>query len=64
MYDSRLTITLEAAEGNATTLTLVHERLDDLAAALPDVAKNVDVGWNLALDKLVLAVARASRKEI
>lgn len=63
VYDSRLTITLEAAAGNATTLTLVHERLDDLAAALPGVAKNVEVGWNLALDKLVLAAPRASRKE-
>jgi uncharacterized protein YndB with AHSA1/START domain len=64
VYDSRLTIVLEAAPGNATVLTLVHERLDVLAAALPDVAKNVEVGWSLALDKLVLAVARANRKEI
>ena len=64
VYDSRLTITLKAAPGNATTLTLVHERLDGLAAALPDVAKNVEVGWNLALDKLGLAVGRAGRTEI
>ena len=64
VYDSRLTITLEAAPGNATALTLVHERLDVLAAALPDVAKNVEAGWDLALDKLFLAVARASQKEI
>ena len=45
VYDSRLTITLRAATGNATTLTLVHERLDDLAAAMPDVA---DEGGDVA----------------
>jgi uncharacterized protein YndB with AHSA1/START domain len=50
-YDSLLTITLrEAPEG--TLLTLVHERLDDLAAALPQVADNVEPGWSSALDKL------------
>jgi len=64
VYDSRLTIMLEAAPGHATALTLVHERLDALAAALPDVAKNVELGWNLALDNLILAVTPTSRKEI
>jgi uncharacterized protein YndB with AHSA1/START domain len=64
VHDSRLTITLEAAGGNATTLTLVHERLDDLAAALSDVAKNVEVGWSLALDKLVMSAAPGHREEI
>jgi uncharacterized protein YndB with AHSA1/START domain len=52
VYDSRLTIRLQAAKGNATTLTLVHERLDDLAAAIPDVADKVEVGWASALEKL------------
>jgi uncharacterized protein YndB with AHSA1/START domain len=51
-YDSRLTITLREAPDGATELTLVHERLDELAAALPDVADNVGRGWELALDKL------------
>ena len=36
-YDSLLTITLRVSPGNTTTLTLVHERLDDLEQALPDV---------------------------
>jgi uncharacterized protein YndB with AHSA1/START domain len=51
-YDSLLTITLREAPDGATELTLVHERLDELAAALPDVADNVGQGWELALDKL------------
>jgi uncharacterized protein YndB with AHSA1/START domain len=51
-YDSLLTITLREASDGATELTLVHERLDELAAALPDVADNVGRGWELALDKL------------
>lgn len=58
VYDSLLTITLQAAKGNATTLTLVHERLDDLAAAMPDGAKNVDVGWRLVLEKLALVLSK------
>jgi uncharacterized protein YndB with AHSA1/START domain len=50
-YDSLLTVTLrEAPEG--TLLTLVHERLDDLAAAMPQVADKVEPGWASALDKL------------
>jgi uncharacterized protein YndB with AHSA1/START domain len=52
VYDSRLTITLRAAPGGATALTLVHERLEDLAAALPHVADKVAVGWALVIEKL------------
>ena len=37
VFDSRLTVSLREAPGGGTVLTLVHERLDDLAAALPDV---------------------------
>jgi uncharacterized protein YndB with AHSA1/START domain len=51
-YDSLLTITLREAPDGATELVLVHERLDELAAALPDVADNVGRGWELVLDKL------------
>lgn len=51
-YDSLLTITLREAPDGATELTLVHERLDELAAALPEVADNVGRGWEAALDKL------------
>jgi uncharacterized protein YndB with AHSA1/START domain len=54
--DSRLTITLREAAGNATALTLVHERLDGLAAAMPDVAKNIEPGWRGTLGRLAAAV--------
>jgi uncharacterized protein YndB with AHSA1/START domain len=56
-YDSRLSITLLDAPGGATTLTLVHERLDSLAAALPDVADGVGRGWNDVLDQLIVALS-------
>ena len=61
VYDSLLTITLQAASGNATTLTLLHERLDDLAAAMPDAADKVKIGWALVLDKLILVLAAHQR---
>lgn len=46
----------------ATTLTLLHERLDALAAAHPDVAAKVEVGWADVLAKLagLLPSVRAS----
>ena len=56
-YDSLLTITLRAAADGGTVLTLVHERLEALAAAMPQVAANVGTGWESALDKLPAAVA-------
>jgi len=59
-YDSVLTITLCAAADGGTVLTLVHERLDALAAAMPQAAASVGVGWESALDKLPAAVAPAS----
>jgi uncharacterized protein YndB with AHSA1/START domain len=56
VYDSRLTVTLEEAPGG-TRLNLVHERLDALAEARPDVADNVSVGWEDVLGKLDGALA-------
>jgi uncharacterized protein YndB with AHSA1/START domain len=55
-FDSLLTVTLREAPGGATELTLVHERLDALRDALPEVADKVGVGWELALDKLAEAL--------
>ena len=46
-FDSLLTVTLRAAPDGETVLTLVHEGLDDLAAALPGVARNVGPGWEV-----------------
>ncbi len=56
VFDSLLTITLREAPGGATDLTLVHERLDALRDAMPDVAENVGPGWSMALDKLAAAI--------
>jgi uncharacterized protein YndB with AHSA1/START domain len=54
--DSRLTVTLREAPGGGTELTLVHDRLDAFAAAMPDIAEQVGPGWGMALDKLPAAV--------
>jgi uncharacterized protein YndB with AHSA1/START domain len=55
-FDSMLTITLDAAPDDATRLTLVHERLDDLYAAMPQVAENVGPGWGDVLEQLTAAL--------
>jgi uncharacterized protein YndB with AHSA1/START domain len=57
-YDSLLTITLREASGGGTTLTLLHERLEQLAAAMPDVADSVEVGWELVLEKLTATIGQ------
>jgi uncharacterized protein YndB with AHSA1/START domain len=61
IYDSLLTITLHEAREGATTLVLLHERLDELAAAMPHVAQNVDPGWQDALGKLVATLETSAR---
>lgn len=60
VYDSRLTVTLQATTGNATLLTLLHERLDDLARAMPQAADKVEVGWAIVLEKLAAALGDAT----
>jgi uncharacterized protein YndB with AHSA1/START domain len=56
VYDSQLTITLREAPEGGTRLTLVHERLESLRAALPDAADNVGSGWADVLEKLAHSV--------
>jgi uncharacterized protein YndB with AHSA1/START domain len=51
VFDSVLTVTFDDTE-DGTLLTLVHERLDALAAAMPEVAGQIENGWSLALDNL------------
>jgi uncharacterized protein YndB with AHSA1/START domain len=60
-YDSLLTITLAEAPDGGTALTLVHERLDDLRQALPEVADAVSRGWTSALDKLARSFEEGER---
>jgi len=50
--DSLLTVTFEPAPGDATLLTLRHERLDSLASLMPHVAAQVENGWRVVLDDL------------
>ena len=51
VLESRLTLTFEPA-GDATLLTLTHDRLDGLAGANPEIADNVEGGWTEALESL------------
>jgi uncharacterized protein YndB with AHSA1/START domain len=60
-FDSLLTVTLREAPDGGTALTLIHERLDDLAAALPGVARSVGPGWEDVLGKLARTVGRDDR---
>ncbi|WP_214414947.1 SRPBCC family protein [Sphaerisporangium fuscum] len=55
-FDSLLTVTFEEAPGGGTHLVLLHERLDALAAAMPEVARQVGGGWDNCLDQLSTAV--------
>jgi uncharacterized protein YndB with AHSA1/START domain len=59
-YDSRLTITLRETPDGATELTLVHERLEALRAAMPYVAENVGPGWDMVLDKLAATIKQVA----
>jgi hypothetical protein len=45
-------VTLRETETGATALTLIHERLDDLARVMPDAADMVGPGWDEVLDTL------------
>ncbi len=56
VFDSLLTVTLAEAPGRMTTLTLVHEQLDALREAMPEVAGRVGTGWALVLDELAAAM--------
>ena len=56
VFDSMVTVTLRRARGGATKLTVVHERLEDLAAAMPHIARNVQTGWELVLEKLAVTL--------
>jgi uncharacterized protein YndB with AHSA1/START domain len=58
VFDSRLTITLREVDRGSTLLTLVHEQLDELARAMPEVADKVRLGWELVLEKLSASIAR------
>jgi uncharacterized protein YndB with AHSA1/START domain len=58
-FDTLLTITLRPDSGG-TVLDLVHEHLDELEAAMPEIAKAVPHGWESYLDNLVGILASSS----
>jgi uncharacterized protein YndB with AHSA1/START domain len=52
VYDSKLTVTFNEDPKGDTKLTLLHEQLDSLRAAMPEGAEMVGPGWDMVLDKL------------
>jgi uncharacterized protein YndB with AHSA1/START domain len=52
VYDSQLTVTLRETAEHTTELTLLHERLETLYAARPELAGQFEAGWQLVLGKL------------
>ena len=52
IHESLLTVDLRATPDGGTELVLVHERLDVLRRALPEVADMVGVGWSITLARL------------
>lgn len=61
VYNTRLTVTFEEAPGGATTLTLLNERLDAVAAdrlLAERVEAGWEAGWAFVLDKLASVVRR------
>jgi len=56
VFDSLLTVDLSETPDGGTRLLLVHEKLDELAAAMPQVAAQVGAGWDSVLAKLDVAV--------
>jgi uncharacterized protein YndB with AHSA1/START domain len=60
-YDSLLTVTFAEGDAGTTVLTLEHERLGELAAAMPPVAGSVGAGWEDVLGKLTGALGEDGR---
>ena len=60
VFDSQLTVTFSPNSSGGTLLTLVHEQLGQLAAALPGVAERVGPGWEAAVSKLAAALTPAA----
>jgi PPOX class probable F420-dependent enzyme len=55
-FETLLTVTLRP-DFDGTVLTLAHEQLDELEAAMPEIAKAVPDGWKSFLDNLAVVVA-------
>jgi PPOX class probable F420-dependent enzyme len=56
-FDTLLTVTLEPSSPEESLLILEHRQLDELAAAMPEVARHVGGGWEDVLGKLAVLLA-------
>jgi uncharacterized protein YndB with AHSA1/START domain len=56
VFDSLLTVTLDETGDGGTRLTLLHEKLDALHAAMPELAGQFSAGWGDVLEKLAVTV--------
>lgn len=56
-FDTQLTVSFDPAPSGQTILRLTHERLGELAAAMPGIAANVGPGWDAVLGKLSALLA-------
>jgi uncharacterized protein YndB with AHSA1/START domain len=59
-FDTLLVISFDPGPSGGTVLRLVHERLDELAAAVPGIADSVEPGWQAALTKLEHVLAESA----
>ncbi|MBV9853763.1 MAG: SRPBCC domain-containing protein [Streptosporangiaceae bacterium] len=59
-FDTSLTVSFSPSASGSTVVRLVHERLGELAAAMPDIAGSVGPGWEAVLTKLEQVLAETS----
>ena len=59
-FDTLVTIHLRPLPGGRTRISIVHERLEELARGAPHVHIRLVPGWNECLDKLARAVGEGS----
>jgi uncharacterized protein YndB with AHSA1/START domain len=53
IFDSLLTVTIEP-DGDGARMTLTHERLEELFAAMPELADQFGPGWDDVLHKMAV----------
>ena len=59
-FDTSLTVSFSPGPAGGTVVRLVHERLGELAAAMPGIAGSVQPGWEAVLTKLEQVLAETS----
>ena len=59
-FDTLLSVSFDPGPAGGTVIRLVHERLGELAAAMPHIAGSVGPGWEAVLTKLEQVLAETS----